>query len=747
MKNHKAYGINMTILKRISFNFQFCCIQKPIVSILLLSIFSLGSAQENNSKHYSNHEIEAKVDSVMATMSMEDKLAQITGPRLKEIMVDYEFSIEKCREVIPNGIGHFCQFSSGLIKSPEELRDLVRKIQHYLITETTNKIPAIFHEEAITDFATQGATTFPQQIGVGCSWNPEIVKKNARSTAQNMRAAGATFALSPMLDLSRSAHWNRIEESYGEDAYFTSRMGVAFANGLQGDDFKSGVAATVKHFAGYGTSNNNIKELYEEYLMPHEAAIKIADAKSVMPSYGKYKALAVTANPIMLDQILRQEIGFDGLVVSDYGAVNLIRKGHQQVENSVMATAMVINTGVDIELSSPVAYPPLPQAIKQGLVSEETINQSVKRSLLMKAKLGLLYRHPVIGKDGALDFDPPAYRNLAYETAKQSIVLLKNDGLLPLKKDIQNISLVGPNVATVHCLLGDYTYQSMILFWHGKEFDPTNPRLVTLKKGMENKLRKRVKIKHERGCDWSSPLETKIYTGSLGDDRLSKLRLLTIKDLSQPDLQNALKISEESDVIIAGMGENLYLCGEGRMRKGIRLPGEQEAFVEKLIATGKPVILVVFSGRQQLLSRFEEKCAAIIQAWFPGEESGNALADIIAGNVNPSAKLCVTYLKTESEQEINYKNGYDSNNLPQYPFGFGLSYTTFEYSNLRMEDVADVTGERFSISLDVRNTGKMDGTEIVQWYVSPKDKISTMKPIQLKGFQRVALKAGEKKRV
>ncbi|KAA5823729.1 beta-glucosidase [Algibacter amylolyticus] len=720
--------------------------QNIIKSIcLILVFFNLSVIQSQENKPFLTEELSIKVDALMATMSMDEKLAQITGTRLRDIMVDGKVSIEKCREHIPYGIGHFCQFSSGLTLEPEQLRDLVREVQHYLMTETNTKIPAIFHEEAITGFATQGATTFPQQIGVGCSWNPEIVKNNANSTAQSMRAAGATFALSPMLDLSRTAHWNRLEESYGEDAYLTSRMGVAFIKGLQGNDLKTGVAATAKHFAGYGTANDNAKELYEEYLMPHEAAFKVAGAKSVMPSYGKYKALAVSANPTMLDQMLRKEIGFDGLVVSDYGAVNLIYKGHKQAKNSAMAGAMAINAGVDIELSSPIAFPLLPDAIKDGLVTEETINKAVKRSLVMKAKLGLLDKNLKIGKDGPLDFDPPSNRELAYKTASQSIVLLKNNGVLPLNSDIKKIALVGPNASTYHCLLGDYTYQSMISFWHSTDFDPTNPKLITLLQGLENKLGENVEINVERGCDWSAPLESKIDTSGLGDDRLSKLKMLTVKGLLQPDLQKAIKISEESDVIIAAVGENLYLCGEGRERKGIRLPGEQEAFVEKLIATGKPVILVLFGGRQQLVSKFEDKCAAIVQAWFPGEEGGNAIADILVGNVNPSAKLCVTYPKTESRAEINYKNGYGNGDLVQYPFGFGLSYTDYQYSNLKIKSKIDINDERFSVSLKVKNIGDMDGTEIVQLYMSSIDKASTQKPIQLKGFERVKLKAGEEK--
>ncbi|MEM9985590.1 MAG: glycoside hydrolase family 3 N-terminal domain-containing protein, partial [Bacteroidota bacterium] len=630
---------------------------------------------------------------------------------------------------------------------PEELRDLVREVQAYLMTETRLKIPAIFHEEAITGFATLGATTFPQQIGVGCTWNPDLVKKNTQSTARNMRAAGATFALSPMLDLSRTAHWNRHQESYGEDAYLTSRMGVAFVEGLQGENLRTGIAATVKHFAGYGTKNSDPKVLYEEYLMPHEAAIKIAGAKSVMPSYGVYQALPVSVSPIMLNQILRREIGFDGLVVSDYGAINMVYKKYQRAPDPMAAGAMALNAGVDIELSSPVTYPQLVEAMEQGLVTPAQIDEAVRRSLTMKAKLGLLEPQPIIGKDGPLDFDPPANRALAYETACQSIVLLKNDGILPLDKKVKNIALLGPNAATVHCLLGDYTYQAMRAFWKSEQFDPENPKLVTLKEGLEAKVGKRVRIFHERGCDWSAPLEAQIDAGGFGDSRLDKLKLITIQDLPQPDLPRALDLAEKSDLIIAAVGENIYLNGEGRWRKGIGLPGEQEAFVEQLLATGKPVVLVIFGGRQQVVSRFADRCAAIVQAWFPGEEGGNAVADVLLGNVNPSGKLCVSYPKTEEKIEIDYQTLRDSSELVQYPFGYGLSYSTFTYQDLQLPPSATLEDDWIDLSFTVKNTGERHGAEVVQLYVSPLEADATMKPILLQGFVRLELAAGEKKQV
>jgi beta-glucosidase len=727
---------------------------KKITYFLFIILFNSCTLVLQNFKEkqseilpFSTAEIDAQVDTIISKMTFDEKIAQITGTRIRELMVDGKLSSEKMDEHLSNGIGHFCQFSTGQALNPEELRDLVREIQEYLMNKTRLKIPAIFHEEAITGFATQGATTFPQQIGIGCTWNPELVERNTTSTRKNMRAAGATFALSPMLDLSRTAHWNRHQESYGEDAYLTSKMGVAFVKGLQGDDFKTGIAATVKHFAGYGTNNNDEKTLYEEYLMPHEACIKIGGAKSVMPSYGTYKSLPISISPTMLDRMLRREIGFDGLVVSDYGAITMVNKKYKQAPDEMTAGALAINAGVDIELSSPITYPLLKEAIDKGLVTEQIINTSVKRSLIMKAKLGLLDKNPQIGTDGVLDFDSPENRKLAYDAAAQSIVLLKNNGILPLKEEVKKIALVGPNAATTQGLLGDYTYQAMRAFWKSAEYDPLNPKLVTLKEGLEKTLGSSVEIVHERGCDWSEPLEAKIDKSGFGDDRVGRLKLLTVKGLPQPNLQNAIKIANESDVIIAAVGENISLNGEGRFRNGIGLPGEQEAFVEALLATGKPVVLVIFGGRQQVIDKLEARCAAIINAWFPGEEGGNAIADILSGKINPSGKLCVTYPNSQINEEVNYQNGYDSKNLPLYPFGYGLSYTKYSYNDFEILPTANITDQRFSVSFNLENIGEKEGTEIVQLYVSPVHKNSTIKPIQLKGFQRVTLKPKEKKKI
>jgi len=590
--------------------------KKIVLLTVILSLLSCKTKHESTKesekiasiKPYSNKDIDTKVAAIMAKMTQDEKIAQITGIRPRYLMDGNKLSLEKCRELIPHGIGHISQFACQLTLNPNELRDFVRELQHYLMTESSSKLPAIFHGEAITGLASKGATTLPQQLGVACSWNTNLVSELTTTTSINMRAAGATMALSPMLDMARTPHWSRIEESYGEDAYLTSAMGLAFIKGLQGDDPKKGIAATAKHFTGYGVKTQTDKLFYEELIMAQEVAIKLGDIKSVMNSYGKLKGIAVAKNKEIMTGLLRDKLGFDGVVVSDYGSVNLIYKGHKQADSPQHAGVLALKAGIDVELSDGQCFPLLPDALKKGLITQADIDLAVKRSLTMKGRLGLLDKNPIIGKDGDLDFDPPKFRKLAYKAATQAIVLLKNNGVLPLKKELKKIALVGPNAATYQCLLGDYTYQSMISFWMSTPFDPNYPKLVTLKEGLESKIGEDFKIKHERGCDWSAPLEA-VINPTLGDDRLSKVKFMTIKDLPQPNLENAIKIAKESDVIIAAMGENYYLSGEGRERKGISLPGQQKAFVEKMIATGKPVILVLFGGRPQIITELEKKCA------------------------------------------------------------------------------------------------------------------------------------------
>ena len=720
------------------------------IACLMLSCSETSETQVKTTP-FSNAEIEAQVDELYSRMSDADKVAQLHGIRPANLMKDGKLSLDLCREKIPNGVGHISQFACMLDMSPNELRDFVRDLQHYLTHETPMGIPAIFHEEAITGFATKGATTYPQHLGVACAWNPDLVELKSEQTREAMRSCGATMALSPMVDVVRTQHFNRVEESFGEDAYLSARIALAFGSGLQGKDLKQGVAATSKHFLGYGGGiDNTEKELMEEVLMPHEALIRIAGVKSIMTNYGQYKGEDTTISEKLLKGLLRGYLQYDGLAISDYGATASkwrAKKGDTDYLHRRAELAM--KAGNDLELSDLECYKLIPELIAAGRISEERFEEAVKLNLTMKARLGLLDKNAKLVDEGEIDLDKPAYRKTAYDLAAQSIVLLKNNGILPLNSaKTPAVSLVGPNANSFWSMLGDYTYQSMYAFWQSGKVDPSNPKIYNLKEGLESRLAAPFKLTYERGCDWAG-LDSKgaIDTQTKGDPRVANLVMMLITSSDPTDWNKALDISAKNDVVIAAVGENPTLCGEGRFREGIRLPGQQEKFVEELIATGRPVVVVLFGGRAQVLSKkIMDGAAAILQAWYPGEEGGNAIADILVGKANPSGKLAVSYPATEEEGNICYNTSAGREERIAYPFGFGMSYTSFDYTDFTAPSQVKMD-EQVNLSFKLSNTGERAGDEIAQLYISPKGASETHKPIQLKGFERVSLNAGESKEI
>jgi beta-glucosidase len=723
------------------------------ITVLLFITISCYSQQATNKKQsvlqstpFVTAATQRVVDAIFNRMTLEEKVAQLSGIRSSELVENGKLSLEKCHKKIPHGIGHVSQYACALDMNPNQLRDFVKELQHYLMTETQSGIPAIFHEEAITGVAAKGATIYPQQIGIACTWNPQLAAVKTDETSEAMRYIGSTLALSPMVDIIRSAHWPRIEESYGEDGYLSARMGVAFVDGLQRKGLKGGVAACSKHFLGYGGGSElPDKELFEEILFPHEAMIRQAGSKVVMTSYHKFRGENTVSNDTLLKIILRKYLQFDGIVVSDYSAVSRQWTG-KDPEQLKLRGVKAINAGNDLEFSEGWSYPYLPQAIKEGLVTEKRFEEAVKRALTLKANLGILEKNAVLYADGDVNIDQPDWRKTAYDLACQSSVLLKNNGVLPLNIKNKKVALVGPNANTFWCMLGDYTYQSMYSFWWGGKIDPTQPKIVSVHEALQQKLDKSTILGYERGCDWSSDNEVAITKSGDGDPRTKALKLMLMASADATNWDKSIELGDNSDIIIAAVGENPTLCGEGRERKGIRLPGDQERFVKELIATGKPVVLVIFGGRPQVIDEIANGCAAILQAWYPGEEGGNAVADLLLGIVNPSGKLCVSYPKTEAKGQICYNNGTGTSEKVSYPFGYGLSYTQFKYSNLQMPKEISTNAKSFEISFSVSNTGSSDGDEVVQLYLSPNDN-QPLKPIQLEGFKRIALKVGEIKRV
>ena len=724
-----------------------------------------------SSCHSAVTDMEQFVDELYDKMPQEERIAQLRSMYMDELFDDEgRLDTAKCRELIPNGIGHFSQFCMQQPRDPNELRDRAAAVQDWLINNTPNGIPALLHEEVLSGINTLGSTIYPQQIGQACSFNTELAAVKTRQTATALRKMGGVLALSPMVDVCRVPSFNRLEESYGEDGYLSAAMGVAFVKGLQQDDLKKGVGACSKHYLGYGGGGDaEEKELMEEILMPHEAMIRVAGSKCVMPGYHAVHGTKCVANSEILQDILRDYVGFDGMVVSDYTAIDQL----PDMEDVVQKAAAAINGGNDVDFPFGANYQHLQEAIDRGLVKPEVLERAVKNVLRQKFRAGFFDKDAYLYSTEDIKLDTPEERQTAYDIATQSIVLLENN-ILPLNNSLieplsvlgkrTTILVTGPNANSIWAMCGDYTYPAMSYFWKKMEdvANRDNPYIVKLLEGMEARKPAGVDILYSRGCDWTEEIETKY--GELGDERAWEYDILHRKVDSgeKADKAEALKMAQQADVIIAAVGENVMLCGENRDRQSLRLPGKQEQFVEELIKTGKPVVMVMFGGRAQVVSGLAEKCAAVIQAWYPGEEGGNAVADILYGKVSPSAKLSVSYPNKEVYEPMCYNNPSPVNvsstlNAPgpilatpntQWPFGYGLSYTTFDYSNLQMPESLELKADgHIDLTFDVKNTGKMAADEIVQIYLSPTKAEQQIRPIQLQGFARVSLQPGETKTV
>ena len=695
-------------------------------------------------------DMEQKVNELYDRMSQEERIAQLKSMYMDDLFDEQgKLDTAKCRELIPYGIGHFSQFCMQQPRDPNELRDRAAAVQDWLMHHTPNGIPALLHEEVLTGVNTLGATIYPQQIGQACSFNPELAELKTRQTSTTLRKMGGILALSPMVDVCRIPSFNRLEESYGEDAYLSAVMGTAFVKGLQQDDLKKGVMACSKHYLGYGGGGDaDEKELMEEILLPHETMIRLTGSKVVMPGYHDVHNTRCVANSEILMDILRGYVGFDGMVVSDYTAIDQI----SNLENVVDKAAAAINGGNDVDFPFGANYQHLQEAIDKGLVKPEVLERAVKNVLRQKFRAGLFDENPYLYSSEKITLDTPEERQTAYDIATQSVVLLENNGILPLTA--KNILLTGPNANSFWAMCGDYTYPAMSYFWKKKEDVPDNPHIITLLEGMKDAIKHQpsdINLLYSRGCDWTEDIETKF--SELGDERAWEYEILhrKVNAGEKADKQEALRMAQQSNVIIAAMGENVMLCGENRDRQGLRLPGKQEQFVEELIKTGKPVILVMFGGRAQVVSGLAERCAAVIQAWYPGEEGGHAVADILMGKVSPSAKLSVSYPNTELYEPLCYNTLNSAlsslNSKVQWAFGYGLTYTTFEYSNLKADKEAKTNDQSITLTFEVKNTGKVAATEIAQVYLSPEGSNANLKPQTLQGFARVPLQPGESKTV
>lgn len=702
-----------------------------------------------------------QINTLISKMTVDEKIAQIGSYWMYELQTKGELDSKKMAERLSNGIGQITRVAGSSTLDPVSAAKAGNRLQKYLVEETRLGIPAIFHEESCSGAMILGGTTYPQMIGLASSFQPELTEKIASAIRKQLLAIGARQALAPVLDVSRDPRWGRTEETFGEDTTLVSHFGMAYVSGMQGKDLKNGVMATGKHFIGHSLSQEGLNcgpvhmgmhDVYDIYLAPFQAAIRDAGLAAIMNAYPELDGEVVATSRKILTNILRDELGFDGVVVSDYDAIQMIHNFHYAAPDMRTAACKAINAGIDVELPSVLGYgEPLKSALEAGDIELETVDTAVRRHLQMKFELGL-FENPYVDDGKVLEvFETREQRDLAKHAAQQSIVLLKNDGLLPLQKSIGTLAVIGPNADNGRNQLGDYSYAATFELMNfigpeGSNFKKIDDdymqthsiQVTTVLEGIKKTVSADTNILYARGCD------------NLNN--------------SKEDFDLAVKTAEQADAVILVLGDKsglVHSCttGEFRDTDHLNLPGVQEDLAKAVIATGKPVILVLVNGRPYSISWLNENVNAILEAWLPGEEGGTAIADVLFGDCNPGGKLPLSIPRHAGQLPIfyNYKpsgnisHAFDDSPekivTPLYPFGYGLSYTSFEYSNFSISKPQATLGDTVDISLNVTNTGKTAGDEIVQLYI--RDEYASMpRPVkELKGYQRLKLQAGETKTV
>jgi len=700
---------------------------------------------------------EKRTADLLKRMTIEEKIAQLMGLWNDGIE---DFSNEtlndpiRMKEIFGNGCNSIHPSSLG-IKETVELRN---KIQKYLLEETRLGIPTLFVDEGQHGMMRPNSTVFPQAIGMACSWDPILFEKIYGVVAYEMRSRGTHHALSPVIDVCREPRWGRVEETYGEDPYLNGILACAAVKGLQGSDDgtikDNHVAATLKHLVGHGEpeggrnqgpANYSTRVLRDYHMPPFKMCIEKVNPAAVMPSYNEIDGVPSHSNKWLIKDVLRKEWGFKGMVVADYFAIDQLQIKEYVANDKKDAAMIAFNSGVQFEFPKSNYYKNLVELSDEGKVKLADIDQAVTQVLKLKFDLGL-FENPYIDTEEAISVSKKNEHNeLALKAAHESIILLKNEGingnkLLPLPKDkYKKIAVIGPCAKD--------------LYFGGYSGEPYNK--VSLLDGIKNKVCSNSEILFAQGCKLTTNTTTSYFNW-----KNNEIKFAT-KEENLELIKEAVEVAKKAEIIILALGENEHLCREAWAKEhlgdnmSLDLLGEQNELVDAIAALNKPVVVYLMNGRPLSVNNLIEKVPAIIEGWYMGQETGTAAADIIFGDVNPSGKLTITVPKSAGQLPMFYNHkpsaqfaDYISQDIqPLFHFGFGLSYATFKYDQLRLEKEKIKVGESTNVAVDVTNTGKVGGDEIVQMYI--RDKVSSVtRPVkELKGFRRITLKPGETKTV
>lgn len=710
--------------------------------------------------------IEERVEHLIGLMTIEEKVGQLVQPFGWQVYehTDGELSLHHDfkQQVQNGGIGSLygvlradpwtgVTLENGL--SAKQGAEAVNLIQRYAVEHSRLGIPILIGEECSHGHMAIDGTVFPVPLSIGSTWNVDLYRNMCRAVASETRAQGGAVTYSPVLDVVRDPRWGRTEECFGEDPYLIGEFAVAAVEGLQGESLLSehSVAATLKHFAGYGSSEGGRnagpvhmgwRELLEVDLYPFQKAVE-AGAQSVMPAYNEIDGVPCTVNAELLDDILRQAWGFDGLIITDCGAIEMLASGHDVAEDGADAAVQAIRAGIDMEMSGEMFGSHLVKAVHAGKLEMSVLDRAVRRVLTLKFRLGLFDKPYVDTERAEQVIGREEHIRLARQLATEGIVLLKNiNRTLPLPKTSKRIAVIGPNADQIYNQLGDYTSPQQ------------RSRVVTVLDGIRSKLSKHQdSVLYAPGC--------------------------RIKGESREGFENALACAAEADTVVMVVGGssardfgegtidlktgaskvsdhdwNDMECGEGIDRMTLGLAGVQLQLMQEVYSLGKKLVVVYMNGRPIAEPWVEKHAHAIVEAWYPGQEGGHAIADILFGDVNPSGRLTLSIPKHVGQLPIYYngkrsrgKRYLEDDAEPRYPFGYGLSYTTFSYERLTLSANSIRAGESVTVTVDVTNTGERKGAEVVQLYIS--DTVSSVtRPIrELKGFCKLVLKPGETRTV
>ncbi|HYN84505.1 MAG TPA: glycoside hydrolase family 3 N-terminal domain-containing protein [Pyrinomonadaceae bacterium] len=716
---------------------------------------AVRSQQAAPDYRHARRPVERRVADLVSRMTLEEKVAQLVclwGER-PQVAPQTDFSVdrgdlspERARAVMRHGVGQIARQRER--KDPREAARFANSVQRWLKENTRLGVPAIFHDEALHGLMAPKGTHFPQPLALASSWDPEFAHRVFTAAALETRSRGSHQVLGPNLDLAREPRWGRTEETYGEDPYLAARMTTAAIRALQGPGpgvDGEHVIATAKHFAAHGQpeggtniapSNYSERLLRETHLVTFEAAVREAGIMSVMPSYNEIDGVPSHANRWLLQKVLREEWGFQGHVVSDYYAIPQMESLHHVASDKAEAARLAIEAGVDTELPDPDTYPLLVQLVRDGKVSEATLDRAVARNLRAKFLLGL-FENPYVDENRAARVvNSQAHRELAAEAARRSITLLKNDGnLLPLDRTrLRSVAVIGPNADRAH--LGGYSDDP------GRGMSVLDGVRAKVGAGVRVNYAQGVKITQEGGNWWA---DTSRLSTPEEDARL---------------ITEAVEAARNSDVALLVIGGNEDTNKEAWAdnhlgdRDDLELVGRQNDLVRAVLATGKPTVVVLINSGPLAITYVAENVPAILEGFYLGQETGVGVADVLFGDYNPAGKLPVSFPRSVGQLPIYYnhkptaKRGYLwTSKEPLFPFGHGLSYTTFEYSTPTVSPARIGPGGRAEVSVTVTNTGRRAGDEIVQLYI--RDLVSSVtRPVkELKDFRRISLAPGERKTV